>query len=254
MPSPTPVRASSRVDVPARADAPSGIALAHRAQPSPKPPGAVRRSYAPELLANCRRRYEQSAESSTTIATDLGIHPHSLGRLARREGWVRFVSPPRELPQAARILQEAETLVAAAAEQAARSNAVAADRDRERAETAASAQPDLSPVERLERAVLAELATVEAMRAQLGRAPSTPSDAVRTAQTLSSLTETLHKIQRLRCGLAPVEPDHDDDMPADIDEFRRELARRIDAFVASRTEPGNAEGAAESGSTMVAPV
>ncbi len=38
--------------------------------------------------------------------------------------------------------------------------------------------------------------------------------------------------------------DPDYDMPADIDEFRNELARRIDAFVASRTDEGDAERAA----------
>jgi hypothetical protein len=89
--------------------------------------------------------------------------------------------------------------------------------------------------------VLDELATVEAMHAQRGTLPERPVDAVRTAQTLSSLTETLQKLQRLRCAV-PFSGSDDDDMPADIDEFRNELARRIDAFVASRAEPRDASG------------
>jgi hypothetical protein len=95
--------------------------------------------------------------------------------------------------------------------------------------------------------VLVELTTVEAMRAQLKALPRRPLDAERTARTLSSLTDTLQKLQRLRASAALSEKpiarnDDDDDMPADIDEFRIDLARRIDAFVASRTKPSDAGG------------
>jgi hypothetical protein len=94
--------------------------------------------------------------------------------------------------------------------------------------------------------VLAELATVEAMRASLGPLPQRWTDAERTARTLGLLTQTLQHLQRLRAGRAgearPHDDDDDDDMPADIDEFRRDLARRIDAFVASRTGARGAEG------------
>jgi len=105
----------------------------------------------------------------------------------------------------------------------------------------------LTTVERLHRAVLAELATVETMRAALGAVPQKPIEAERTVRTLGLLTQTLQHVQRLRAALAPpteqasatgqpTETDDDilDDI-TDIDEFRRDLARRIDAFVASRT-------------------
>jgi hypothetical protein len=85
---------------------------------------------------------------------------------------------------------------------------------------------------------LEELAAVEALRTQLKQKPQSRLDAERIARTLSSLTETLQKLQRLECTV-PQTGSYDDDMPADIDEFRRELARRIDAFVASRAEPGD---------------
>jgi molecular chaperone GrpE (heat shock protein) len=105
------------------------------------------------------------------------------------------------------------------------------------------AAPQLSDtIERLYRAVLEELAAVENLRAQLKREPQSPQDAERTARTLSSLTETLQKLQRLQCAV-PQSGSYDDDMPADIDEFRTELARRIEAFVASRSEPGDGRGA-----------
>lgn len=104
---------------------------------------------------------------------------------------------------------------------------------------------------RLHRAVLEELAVVEAMRAQLKREPQNPGDAERTARTLSNLTETLHKLQRLECTLPETERKDDDDMPADIDEFRNELARRIRAFVESRAERGDCDG---TGAPRLAPV
>jgi hypothetical protein len=100
--------------------------------------------------------------------------------------------------------------------------------------------PPGNTILRLRRAVLEELRAVEAMRAKLKR---NPVDAERTARTLSSLTETLQKLQRLQCTLPETELKDDDDMPADIDEFRNELARRINAFVDSRIGESDAEGA-----------
>ena len=102
--------------------------------------------------------------------------------------------------------------------------------------------PPRDTITRLHHAVLEELAAVEAMRAKLKREPQSPADAERTARTLSSLTETLQKLQRLQRTLPETELKDDDDMPADIDEFRRELARRIRAFVESRAERGDGVG------------
>jgi hypothetical protein len=82
---------------------------------------------------------------------------------------------------------------------------------------------------------------VETMRASLGKEPLRPMDAERTARTLSVLAETLSKLRRQRLAATPqAGSDHDNDMPADIDEFRNELARRIRAFIASRTDRGDA--------------
>jgi len=120
----------------------------------------------------------------------------------------------------------------------------------ERAESAAAVGPrsaaelsGLSTIERLERAVLAELATIEAMRAAMGTLPQKPPGAALTVRTLAQLTQTLQHLQRLRASaMLSTRPqtkdrrDDDDDMPRDLDEFRRELARRIDAFVASRAD------------------
>ena len=97
--------------------------------------------------------------------------------------------------------------------------------------------------EALHDAAVKLLADVKASRAQLAGLPQSPLDQERAARTLANLTATLQKLSPLRGGV-PLTASHTgndyDDMPADLDEFRRDLARRIDAFVASRTDPGGA--------------
>jgi hypothetical protein len=189
----------------------------------------VQRTYTPELLANGRYRYEQTAEQVATIAADFGIHPGSLRRLGQRLGWVRYDMAPRALPAAARLMAEAariETL------------SRPPDGETPAAATEDIAGFDVTVIARLERQVMEELATVEAMRAQLKGLPRRPRDAETTARTLTALTDTLQKLQRLRCAVPQTGPNHDDisDMPADLDAFREALAQRIEKFLASRTD------------------
>jgi hypothetical protein len=201
-------------------------------------------TYTPELLANGRYRYERTDESLISIASDFGVHRNTFRALVAREGWVRYKQPPRDLLPAAKLLAQANDLNDLP-------SAAAAARIEEKTELqqpgSAENGPALPPpgetIMRLHRAVLEELGAVEAMRARLKREPQNPADAERTARTLSSLTETLQKLQRLQCTLPETEFKDDDDMPVDIDEFRRELARRIRVFVESRTERGNVDGA-----------
>jgi hypothetical protein len=93
----------------------------------------------------------------------------------------------------------------------------------------------IATIERIERLVQRELEAEETVRARLGPLPRPAPDAERCARTLATLTQTLHALARLRSGLLPEAGLSDDDMPRDIDEFRRELARRIRVFVESRT-------------------
>jgi hypothetical protein len=196
--------------------------------PSPRgrPYVPINRTYTPELLANGRRRYEETAEEVSAIAADFRIHPGSLRRLAGELGWVRFGMQARGLPAASRLLAQAEEVEASAAEQT------------------AEARADL--LDRLEREVRAHLALVTAARERLQGLPPRPREGEASARTLTSLTAVLQKIHLMRCGLNPSDT-HDDDIPADIDAFRDEIARRIEAFVASRREPDDADGASGSG-------
>jgi hypothetical protein len=236
-------------------------------QPAPKPAAIRRRGgtiaikYTAELLENARHRFEETDEPATSIAADLGVHRNTLRRVSAREGWKRYV-PTRDLSPAARLLVQAKRLEAAGPSQSEERADPADDRPERRTNASApSLGGDLQPprqdgdavatvaeeaplpdlpttIKRLHRAVLEELAAVETMRAALTREPQSPADAERTVRTLSNLTEILQKLQRLQCAL-PGTQSHDDDLPVDIDEFREELARRIEAFVASRADEGD---------------
>jgi hypothetical protein len=105
-------------------------------------------------------------------------------------------------------------------------------------------------IARLARLVEQELAAEEAVRAELGALPRSRTEAEKTARTLANLTHTLHLLQRMRAGLpAETGPDDHDDMPRDNDEFRHALARRIEAWAASRI--GRGDGAGDSAAGMV---
>jgi hypothetical protein len=215
-------------------------------------PVGVPITYTRELLANGRYRYEQTDESLISIASDFGVNRNTFRALAVREGWVRYRPPPRDLLPAAKLLAQADDLKSLGTWNGVPSPSAAtlieekAEPQQRSSSHVAGNEPALPPpgdtIMRLHRAVLEELGAVEAMRARLKREPQNSIDAERTARTLSSLTETLQKLQRLQCTLPETELKDDDDMPADIDEFRNELARRINAFIDSRSGGDDAVG------------
>jgi hypothetical protein len=191
--------------------------------------------FTPELIENGRYRYEETDEHVHLIAQDFGVSDGHFYKLIERWGWrKREDRPPRGLAPEQRLL--------AAASQAVEAQAVTTRGIEKVAENQEAVDlpgdlptPDRgSIVERLERAIEKELAAVEIMRDRYGPLPQPPTDAERTARTLSSLTETLFKVRRLRAMGTPVPAVIDDiDLPSDIDEFRHALARRIEAFVRS---------------------
>jgi hypothetical protein len=202
--------------------------------------------YTPELIAHVRHRYENTDDTLAKIAADCGISERGVNRMRDREGWTRRSDrPPRDLPPAVRALNEATALLAARGRDApppATAAPASAAAPGAAGEEPAADGDRAAAIARIERLVERELAAEEAVRAQLGALPRPPAEAERVARTLATLTQTLHALQRLRCGLAFDPDDDDDDMPRDIDEFRLELARRIEAFVASRTDADYAGG------------
>jgi hypothetical protein len=223
----------------------------------------------PEFIAALRHRYVETDQPVREIIAEFGISLGRLNRQIEKDGWPkRKDCPPRQLPAALRLLEEARLLAA----QSASAAPLSIRHPEERAQRASKGDgPDgseilgphpsrlgaerlapqddgdgLNAAARIEQLVLKEIGAEEAVRAQIGNAPRAAADAERSARTLSILTQTLQNVQRLcaaQCSVAnnnPGRSDFDDDMPADLDEFRRDLARRIDAFVASRIDDGDA--------------
>lgn len=89
--------------------------------------------------------------------------------------------------------------------------------------------PDTPTALRLQGAVASVLAAIEAIVAKIGAARLGESD--RSARALAALTRTLRELNTLQ---SQYEEPAADDSPADIDEFRFALARKIDAFVAAQ--------------------
>jgi len=91
-----------------------------------------------------------------------------------------------------------------------------------------------SIVPRLQGAVARVLPAIESIVARLAAGPQHPREMEQAGRALSSLTRTLRELNAL-LSQQPAPGVPYDDMPEDIDAFRENLARRIEAFVASRT-------------------
>lgn len=198
-----------------------------------------------ELLADVRRRFEQTPEILSTMAFDLDIARTTLVEMAKQKGWVRYRPPPRGILPAAQLAARTAVLskVATRADPApAPSEATALVVPPQRPPEAVH---DLSPddpalADWLRRELLAQIGIVKNLREQERAEPVTEERALLMARMLVSLTEAMLKLNRFTAGATP-QPSEADDLPENIDEFRIDLARRIDAFVASRRHAGDAE-------------
>ena len=245
---------------------------------------APRLTFTPELKANVRRRYEETDESMDSLAADLKVHPRTLRDYVHEWGWTpRSQRPPRDLSPLMRDLGEAQGLLAELSARKDDTRVIARSSqgdeaiqsgDAEQEEgaegwiaslpaapatcndassppsppplTASPEQRTLDLIDRLQNQVDQTLTTVERMQAQHDPRLHRPAESEQLSRTLELLTRTLKDVVQLRfAASSQATTNDDDDFPRDIDEFRRELARRIDAFVASRTEPGIRGGEAD---------
>jgi hypothetical protein len=194
--------------------------------------------YTSELIADGKRRWDEGEESVASIAASFAVSERYMRRLAIKLGWgPRPKRKPQDLSPVLRALAEVDALQLGKVPAVTAQPAAAEARPETNGNAPVGSSTDREAViERLLRAVDIELAVVERMRASLGSLPQEPAEAERTARTLATHARTLREVQRIRGAASlPAGTDDDDNMPADIDEFRRELARRIHAFVDTRT-------------------
>jgi hypothetical protein len=214
--------------------------------------------YSPELSASVLHQYVHTDKPIAQIAADHRINARDVTRIRHAAGCPPRGARVRVLPPAMRELHRAATRLQAEAADVGRNTRGEAEHIAPReAERIAPNDADgamrcaycaLRPenecglpalIARVQRLVERELAAEEATRAALGSLARTPTEAERCARTVASMTRTLQVLLRLRAGLSSEQGSSNvDDYPADIDAFRDEFARRIRAFVASRTDAG----------------
>jgi hypothetical protein len=170
----------------------------------------------PISVVEARRLYEQTNLPVDHIAAMHGMTRHPFYRRIHKWGWrmrrplVPATDPPRE-PDELSVLEPGQ--------------------EQPLSEIAATA-------ERIRRAVEQELAAVEQAISQL--TPQATAEAECAARTLASLARTLQEVARLnaQCATPHREENDEDRGPDDPDEFLLDLARRMDAFAASRIGSG----------------
>lgn len=181
---------------------------------------AHRKEIAPALVAEGRRLYEQTMVPVREIAALFGVSPTTLQDRIVAWGWQRRRYDTRSVD----LLIARRGPAKPGAPQDAAPSALPPALPQDRAAVAA----------RVQEVVERELTAVERVLDVLG--PSDRDEAERTARTLASLARTLREVALInRTEEAAVPDDADDDpIPRDIDEFRRELARRIRNFIEVR--------------------
>lgn len=201
-----------------------GEACTERPTTKQSPPGKAY-TFTPELIAWGKDRWENSDDSQRVIALEFKIKPGTLRRYAVQWRWKPRVTVPRDLTPATRLLLETEQLAAEA-------EAAASGPDSEDAQASRAARAD-----RLERALNAQIEELERTQAAIkqSRRPSS-LDLSRISTSITRLIGAQFDLNRARQGLPQERAAYEDDMPADIDAFREDLARRIRAFVESRRD------------------
>jgi molybdopterin converting factor small subunit len=98
-------------------------------------------------------------------------------------------------------------------------------------------------VERVTRAVERELSQIEVIVGGHHVKAARRTEAERRARTLASLARTLTEVRKLRAEEEKLKPSDDQLGPRDIEQFRIELARKLDRLVAEAKElpPGQSE-------------
>jgi hypothetical protein len=181
---------------------------------------------APELIAEAKRLYERTLVPVNDIAAMMGLSKYPFYRRVKEWGWRRRRAKVGAL-ELVRALTDSTVLplpplVVASGDmkQDARTNPPAL------AERTAVAARIQDVVER-------ELAAVERVLDLIG--PDDKNEAELSARTLASIARTLREIAAINQPNEVTPPDEadDDPIPRDIDEFREELARRIQSFVAA---------------------
>lgn len=183
---------------------------------------------APEVLAKAKYLYEETLTPIEEICAVMGASRSVFYRYMREEKWVRrrYSSGENAIEHDAVAQPPADLSVAIAALDGVREEEDAAQAFTPEERAALSA--------RVFRAVQTQMATIEGVLKSFQPTQS-EAQSERTVRIIAALNKSLREISAM---LGPERmPPHDaddDPVPRDIDEFRRELARRIRSFIEAR--------------------
>lgn len=171
----------------------------------------------PEKIAQARQLYEGTSVPVYDIASLLGIGLTTLHRKMKLWGWK---------PRSARLRE-----IAAAAEAD-----ISLDTIREIAAPALHVAENETLIDRVRAAVEREIVAIEAVLTRVEGARLRSTDAERAARTLATLVKTLREVAALqRDENSEAEGDDaSEDEFRDLEEFRSELAERLDRLRRSR--------------------
>lgn len=190
--------------------------------------------FTPRMTDHIRHRYEDVGDSPEVISRSVGVAKATIQRLIKEQQWTRAEQGPRDLSRAEQLAMQVRALAKGPTDP---SPPVAAQTGGGE-EVVDAAPVDIErEIERLLRLVSDEIGVYENLRATLKNEPQPQREALKTAHNIASLTATLDDLRRMRAAnKEPLHHDAYDDIPADIDAFRDELARQIEAFMESRTD------------------
>jgi hypothetical protein len=163
----------------------------------------------PEAWAQIRHEYENTRRPIEDICLAYGISANTLRRRVKLWGWTMRQPPISEEGPSAQ-----------------------AEADFAATEPSPHIEPPDPPTgEPLQNAVARVMRAIEVTSTRLTARPVHLRETEMAARALGSLTRTLRDLNVL-VGWHPVKATGDDPPPEDMDEFRRQLARRIEAVVA----------------------
>lgn len=185
--------------------------------------------FAPEMMAEARRLYEDTMTPAHEIAAMMGISTATLRNRLKEWSWRRRRHPTRALD----LVQAVRGATVAAVTTPGVPDGTSVPMTQERREMLAARILDI--VERQMDATERVLKTVD---------PKDQGEGERSTRVLTSIGLMLRETAALLRPDETVASDvaDDDTVPADLDQFREALARRIEAFIDARR--GGAAGSA----------
>jgi hypothetical protein len=182
---------------------------------------ARRIQIAPERIAEGKQLYELTSTPVPDIAAMIGVSRRTLERRVHEWGWA-----PRSAPRV-----DTDRAMIAAAPPAPQNTVLS-----EAIMAATPSELRNANAIRIQRLVAGSLDAVDRVLAKVG--PADEGGAERSARTLAGVARTLQEMAAI-CQPETETPqddadDNNDPTPRDIDEFRRELARRLRGIIESR--------------------